>query len=515
MSKARLYTRNLIASWAGHGASVAVAFFLSPFIIHSLGDARYGVWSLLISLTGYLGLVDVGVRASTGRFLNYYLGRGEQGKVDRLISTSLAFFTAVSLGVMAVAAGLGLVFGQVFTKVPPELASEAAWVLLLIGLNVWFGFFDGTFSQLLASRERFDLTNAVALAALGMRAGGTVWVLWTGHGITALALVLVASSAMACLLLGLLAWRKGSPAAVRKSNVSFGMLKEIFGFSVWVSVGNVSMLLVYYSSSAIIGLLIGAAEITYYSIAAMLVDYASALVTHVTNVMAPDIVKASGRMDLAQLQWLSAKATRITMLIMVPILVGYMTLGREFIGLWMGPRYGESAWVLLLLAIPAFCDVANRPLMMVMSGLGHVRFLAVISATQAVLSLGLAVSLVFAGLGIRGVAWAAVVPGIAVKAWLFATATRRMGGGAWPFFRATALRWMVAGVLFAGLCMGTSTLLPQGGWLWFWAKVALLSVLYAPLGLLVTLHRDEGIARLRHAARMLYSRISPAKRMAP
>jgi len=103
MSKARIYARNVIASWTGHGANVVVAFFLSPFIVHSLGDARYGVWTLLMSLTGYLGLVDVGVRASTWRFLNYYLGRGEQEKVDRLISTSLAFFTAVSLAVMAVA----------------------------------------------------------------------------------------------------------------------------------------------------------------------------------------------------------------------------------------------------------------------------------------------------------------------------------------------------------------------------------------------------------------------------
>jgi len=103
MGKARIYARNLLANWLGYGAMLAVAFFMSPFVVHSLGNARYGVWTLLTSLTGYLGLVDMGVRASTGRFLNYYLGRCEQEKVDRLISTSLAFFTAVSLAVMAVA----------------------------------------------------------------------------------------------------------------------------------------------------------------------------------------------------------------------------------------------------------------------------------------------------------------------------------------------------------------------------------------------------------------------------
>jgi O-antigen/teichoic acid export membrane protein len=473
------------------------------------------VWTLLMSLTGYLGLVDVGVRVSTGRFLNYFLGRGEQEKVDRLISTSLAFFTAVSLAVMAVAAGLGLAFGRIFTKFPPELAAEASWILPLMGLNVWLGFYAATFSQLLASRERFDLMNVVELAVLGLRAGGTVWVLWAGHGITALALVLMASNVTACVLLGLLAWRKGSPAAVRKSNVSLGMLKEIFGFSVWAFVGNVSVQIVFYASSAVIGLLIGAAEITYYSIAAMLVGYASALVSHVSNIMSPDIFKAAGQEDLAQLRWLSGKAMRTTMLIMVPILVGYMALGREFIGLWMGPRYGESAWILLLLAIPAFCDVANRPLGAAFMGLGHVRLLAVMAATHAVSNLCLAVCLVLAGLGIRGVALGAVVPGVAVPVWFFVVATSRMRGGVWTFFRATVLRWMVAGALFAGLCMGIRALLPEGGWLWFWIKVGILAALYAPIGLLVTLNRDEGVARLRRLAQMAYGKITPAERMAP
>jgi hypothetical protein len=74
---------------------------------------------------------------------------------------------------------------------------------------------------------------------------------------------------------------------------------------------------------------------------------------------------------------------------------------------------------------------------------------------------------------------------------------------------------MVAGALFAGLCMGIRALLPDGGWLWFWVKVGILAALYAPIGLLVTLNRDEGVSRLRRLAQMLCSKDSPAERMAP
>src|SRR5580765_5542459 len=59
-----VYLRSLVTNWVGYAANVVVAFFLSPFIVHTLGDSGYGVWSLLMSIVGYVGLIDLGVRVS-------------------------------------------------------------------------------------------------------------------------------------------------------------------------------------------------------------------------------------------------------------------------------------------------------------------------------------------------------------------------------------------------------------------------------------------------------------------
>lgn len=45
MRKAKVYARNLAANWVGHGAALVVAFFMSPFAVHTLGHVDYGVWS--------------------------------------------------------------------------------------------------------------------------------------------------------------------------------------------------------------------------------------------------------------------------------------------------------------------------------------------------------------------------------------------------------------------------------------------------------------------------------------
>jgi hypothetical protein len=90
----RIYVRNLLANWLGYGASMVVLLFLSPLVVHTLGKVEYGIWSLLMVLTGYMGLLDLGIRASTGRYVILYLGRGDHQKVDETIRTGLGFFAA-------------------------------------------------------------------------------------------------------------------------------------------------------------------------------------------------------------------------------------------------------------------------------------------------------------------------------------------------------------------------------------------------------------------------------------
>ena len=75
MSKLPGYLQRIGPNWVARCANLAVLFLLSPFVVHRLGTEAYGVWSLLVSLTGYLGLVELGTRGGLGRFIPFYMGR--------------------------------------------------------------------------------------------------------------------------------------------------------------------------------------------------------------------------------------------------------------------------------------------------------------------------------------------------------------------------------------------------------------------------------------------------------
>ena len=63
---------NVLSSGGGLVVNIAVGFFLSPFVLHHLGDDAFGLWILIFSLTGYYGIFDFGIRSSLIRYVSKF-----------------------------------------------------------------------------------------------------------------------------------------------------------------------------------------------------------------------------------------------------------------------------------------------------------------------------------------------------------------------------------------------------------------------------------------------------------
>src|ERR1700691_291784 len=121
----RQILKNVGSSWSALGINVIVGIFLSPFILHRLGDTAFGVWILIFSVTGYYGLFDLGIRSSVVRYVSKFTATDDVKDLAKLINTSL--FTYGCIGALSVLVTLVLSFyiGSIFPKIPAELHSTA------------------------------------------------------------------------------------------------------------------------------------------------------------------------------------------------------------------------------------------------------------------------------------------------------------------------------------------------------------------------------------------------------
>src|SRR5436190_13362741 len=79
-------------NWAAFAAALAVSFFMAPYLIRSLGDARYGVWCVVESVLAYFTLFDLGIAACLVRFVAKFHATDARTELNRLVSACLAVF---------------------------------------------------------------------------------------------------------------------------------------------------------------------------------------------------------------------------------------------------------------------------------------------------------------------------------------------------------------------------------------------------------------------------------------
>ena len=99
----------------------------------------------------------------------------------------------------------------------------------------------------------------------------------------------------------------------------------------------------------------------------------------------------------------------MALLVALPLCLGLMFLGQQFITLWMGPAYADSAVILMVLTIPQFGSMSQYASATVLVGMARHRALAYITLAEAVANLVLSIFLI-RKMGLMGVAWGMAIP---------------------------------------------------------------------------------------------------------
>ena len=93
----RTILKNVGSNSLGYVVNVAVALMLTPFVEEQLGDAGYGLWSLIVCFVGYYGLLDVGIRSAVDHYVATWHAQRDEERVNRTLSTAMALMLVVAL----------------------------------------------------------------------------------------------------------------------------------------------------------------------------------------------------------------------------------------------------------------------------------------------------------------------------------------------------------------------------------------------------------------------------------
>ena len=478
---------------------MVVLFFLSPFVIHTLGNVQYGIWSLLTVLTGYMGILDLGVRASTGRHVTLYIGKKDHKSVDETIRTSLAFFSAIGILIVAIGVAMGWLFPNAFSSVPIEYHALVRLLLPILAFNMWITTFGSVFASVLIAHDRFDLSNAVGLVTLAIRTAGTVLVLNAGMGLLGLTLIVVGCNVLGVIVTWMLARRIYHRLKVWPLVFSKPRMREILGYGVAAFISAIAIKIIGQTDLIIVGAVISVGEVTIYSVGAMLIYYSSTFIGQIGSTFFPSVQRAAARGELGPVKWLFFRQVRFALIFGVPMYVGFMVFSEPFIRLWMlGPGFPESsvekaALVMLILAASKLFYLFTLGSGELLAAIGYIRFNAGIAVTEAFFNLGLSLFFVmFLDWGLLGVAAGTLTARILVRTYFHPWYACRKAGLSWKgFLVKIGLTGALSMLAFGGWCLLIRQVILGSSWLMFCLQVVAALVGYVPIALLILVPADD------------------------
>jgi O-antigen/teichoic acid export membrane protein len=340
--------QNVVVNSLGTVISMVAGLLVMPFLIRQLGNSGYGLWTLVGTLTGYFGILDLGVTAAVGRLVAGYRARGEFDRINAVASTALALLAGVAVLVALCTLGAIPLFFELFS-VPVTQVADVRHALVIVGFAYALQYPAGVFAGIIWGYERFDLQNIIDIPVTALRVGLTLALIGPHSTLTQVALIAVGGTFVGSVIKVGIVFSLVPTLRISRSHLSAATVRAIYGFGIWMALLGIARSFVPQIAPTVIGHRLGPALVTTFMVARQLVTYTNIFAITATQVMAPRAAanEATGSGD-AQFT-LFMRGGRFAYALALFFLGGFIGLGAQFIDLWQ--HGGQPAAYLLLLVL--------------------------------------------------------------------------------------------------------------------------------------------------------------------
>ena len=336
INKRQLF-KNSFSNYSAFLVSIIITLLITPFVLSRLGDEYYGYWSLIVAFTGYFGFLDFGVRAGVGQYITRYLSTKDFTRYNDVVSTSLYSLLCISFVGILVSFIVSFFFVDLFFNAS-MINQSFRMSFFIVGVSISLKFPFVVFQSILNGIHRFDVTSFIAIICKLLNSFFVFLVLLNGFGILGLACVVLGTQLVEGFIM-LLAARKYVPETIIYPKFIKTVFKDITGYGFFSFWGNIADQVSFYVGPLLIGKMLGAVAVTYYSVAANLVPYLASIAMAISGPLRQLATGFDGRSEGEGNKVLFLQGTRYVFLLMCFICSNVFSAGEIFLGYWLSEKY--------------------------------------------------------------------------------------------------------------------------------------------------------------------------------
>lgn len=370
----------------------------TPFLIRTLGQAEYGVYQLVTSLTSYLVLLDLGVGNSVIRYVAKYRADNDIQAQKKFLGVTTIYYLLIAFVALGISTVILVLFPTVFAK--GLSAEEVQLAEKLFGITmcaVAFSLGTSAFSNTVIAYERFSVSKGTVIILTVLKILVSVVALKLGFGSRGIVIVnfcitILTRSIYVVYVLFILKIRPSF------KKVEFSYVKEIASFSSFVLLQMVASQINAMSDQVLLGIFAKGASVIIgiYGVGAQVLQYFKTIGSHFTSVLMPGLVRlVEAGADAKRYESEMIRISRIVFMVLSVIWVVFALFGKDFICLWAGAENEQAYFVAVVLMLPTIFSYSEGVGYQLLQSMAKHRIPAIVQVIAAALNVVLTIILIY------------------------------------------------------------------------------------------------------------------------
>ena len=375
-----------IVSYIGIAVNIIIGLLYTPWMVKTIGQEDYALYTLVTSIITMFA-IDFGMSAAVSRYVAKYKAEENVEKINNFLGIIYKLYIIVSMIVFIVLIAIFINLDRIYVNFSIEELKKFKIIFLIAGIYSVFSFPFVTFNGIISAYEKFvqlkicELFNKIGTVIL------VTIILFKGKTLYALVVANVFIG-IATIIIKFYIIKKNTDINVNFRFFDFKLLKEIFSYSMWATIGSIAQNFLITITPSIIAIVANSSEVAIFGFSNSIGAYIYILATGIDGFFLPKVSRMiASHSSKEEFVNLMIKVGRFQFYILGIISVGFLILGKEFILLLMGREYLDAFYCVNFYLIYSIVCYPQQVANTMVIALNKVKERAIISIVAAIVNI--------------------------------------------------------------------------------------------------------------------------------
>ena len=396
---------NLVFNVMSMVVSMALSFWITPYLTNSIGSEGYGLIPLTQQFVNYTTVITISITSISGRYFAIARRRENDGEAQEYFSSTL-YATIVTILILLIPFVMSSFMIDKIINIPNGFLDDVrkTYVIFIAVFIITFitsAFNDGPFSE-----NKLFYTSGISIVNVILKSAVTVSLCLMFEPRIWFVSVGVFAGAIVSLVLSVIVFRRIIPD-IKITLKPHNRVKDILSSGMWISIGEIGVILFLQIDLFVSNHFVSLKEAGEYAVVLQLPSVIRTFSGTIVSIFVPVVVALYAAGDMEGMKKYvnnAVKYTGIVLSLPIGILCG---LGGTLLSLWINPDFAKYQLVLAVLSVHLSINLSVQAVTSVETAMAKVKIPAFMTLIMGTINFGLACF--FAGpmkIGVLGIALA-------------------------------------------------------------------------------------------------------------